>query len=298
MSNLVRFSDSDIDEIKSINKKAKNGELTYSSAIKHLENKEDILIKSNEVFIERRNKMVNHFKTMFDEMPQYVLNELYFINKCYKSNSFGYIYFLYNKHTGLTKIGQTTNLDTRIKTIRSTFRNYVGVDPDFELEAVMYTHSSFLNSIEKHLHNQLSDYKSFGEWYSLKECDCIGDILYSGDYLIIEDTAIILDCEEYLFYEKVEKNYNFTVEEVLDYHDIDYKKGLFSNSKNKLVDIYNTISKNNVNICSTYIDSGFNFKRMGIGKDGQKEVTIQEIKKENINREEIIKVINYLKNIK
>lgn len=69
------------------------------------------------------------------------------------------VYFLYSKSTGLTKIGQSRNVDSRIYDLAQ-------MNPrDLELIAVVSTTAP--SPMESRIHSELKDARQHGEWFQL-----------------------------------------------------------------------------------------------------------------------------------
>lgn len=98
-----------------------------------------------------------------------------------------WIYLLFNKETGLTKIGITTNMKERKRSLQNSCGTKLELlacalmEPDYSPKAA---------EIEKYLHECFSEKRKVGEWFSLSvrdiiqaamlfSCVCPGDILRS-----------------------------------------------------------------------------------------------------------------------
>lgn len=253
------------------------------------------------------NEMINEFQNLFSKIPNKLLSEIYFTAQAYKNKRFGYVYFLYNKDTGLTKIGHTMDLVQRMKNIKQTFRNYVGVEPNFELTLLLYSHQSLLKKLEKEMHEDLIKYKKHGEWFDLRESPVIADLTTSECINIGETSVVIDDSHDFHFYyyEPFEEDFNFDIYDVIKYVslkiDVPHTHfGLpeFSNHKNKYLEIYETCMKENIGIVATYIkvenDQFVTYKK-GIQSSAAKKLyDICELKKECFNIEEVKKAIEVL----
>lgn len=90
---------------------------------------------------------------------------------CYNHHQKKYncVYFIRNIYNNLVKIGCSTDVVTRIKTIRSVCKNYLGMDNTIKLEGIIDT--SFINPqiVEKFFHNKYDKYRRFGEWFELPD---------------------------------------------------------------------------------------------------------------------------------
>jgi T5orf172 domain len=259
------------------------------------------------VYEKWQNEMISEFQSLFSKIPNKLLSEIYFTTQAYKNKNFGYVYFLYNKDTGLTKIGHTTDLVQRMKTIRQTFRNYIGIDPNLKLTLLLYSHQSLLKKLEKEMHEDLIEYKKYGEWFDLKESPIIA-VLTTGECINIGETSVVIDdCHDFHFYhyEPFEEDFDFNIYEVIKYislkNDIPYTyfdlPQLF-HDENKYLEIYETCMKDNIGIVATYIkveNDGFVPYKKGIKSSTAKKLyDICELKKECFNIEEVEKAIEAL----
>ena len=98
-----------------------------------------------------------------------------------------WIYLLFNKETGLTKIGITTNIKER----KRSLQNSCGTKLELLACALMEPdYSPMAAEIEKYLHECFSEKRKVGEWFNLSVRDiiqaatvftriCPGDILRS-----------------------------------------------------------------------------------------------------------------------
>ena len=104
-----------------------------------------------------------------------------------RENKWTWVYLLFNKETGLTKIGITTNIKVRKRNIENSCGTKLELlacalmEPDYSPKAT---------DVEKYLHECFSEKRKVGEWFSLSvrdiiqaamvfSCICPGDILRS-----------------------------------------------------------------------------------------------------------------------
>lgn len=274
-------------------------------------NKNDYELKK--IHEEMNVKMINDFKNIFGKMKKKTMKELYFTNIAYKNKNFGYVYFLHNKDTKLTKIGYTMNLVNRMKTIRQTFRNYIGVDPNLEITTLLYSHQSLLSKVEKDLHGHLFDCKRYGEWFDLNDSTVISELV-NVEYVDVEGACVVIDdCHDFHLYEEFEDEFNFTVEDTFNYfstedtpsytfnESLDFLSMIKSKPKNKYLEIYETCVKNNIGL-KTYESNAENNEFITREKglkvnDSNVIYDINTLKKESFDLNQVKEAINSLKHI-
>lgn len=119
-----------------------------------------------------------------------IIKHLMYVNKWNKSK-IGYIYFLLNNDTGLTKIGATMNISSRMRQIKSSFKNMMGIKPNLELVGLIACKKENLTEVEKRMHNSFKDVRQFGEWFDLKNEDYLCDLIYPE--IVIEDIPVSIE---------------------------------------------------------------------------------------------------------
>jgi hypothetical protein len=187
-----------------------------------------------------------------------------------------------------------------MKTIRQTFRNYIGIDPNLKLTLLLYSHQSLLKKLEKEMHEDLIEYKKYGEWFDLKESPIIADLTTSECINIGETSVVIDDSHDFHFYyyEPFEEDFNFNIYDVIKYVslkiDVPHTRfGLpqFFHDENKYLKILEACVKENVGIVATYIkvenDQFVTYKKGIQSNTAKKLYDICELKKECFNIEEV-----------
>lgn len=87
-----------------------------------------------------------------------------------RENKWTWIYLLFNKETGLTKIGITTNIKVRTRNLE----NSCGTKLELLACALMEpNYSPKAAEIEKYIHGCFSEKRKVGEWFSLSVRDII-----------------------------------------------------------------------------------------------------------------------------
>ena len=153
-----------------------------------------------------------------------------------------YVYFLMNKDTKLTKIGRTSDLKQRIKSIKQNYMSTVGVDPVLELIALIPCYRGTSSTVEKEVHAMFKTRRRFGEWFDLSKEEYLYELL---DYEISLCDVVL--CSPSLF----DKNCSFNIRKEIGLHDIEAmfgeteyinslleyanKRFLFCSSKNALL---------------------------------------------------------------
>lgn len=79
-----------------------------------------------------------------------------------KNEKEGVVYFL-RADNGLTKIGETKDLETRLKAISGSLLN--------ETELLLYIESEDVRKLEEMFHEQFKDKRVKGEWFDLSDSD-------------------------------------------------------------------------------------------------------------------------------
>ena len=107
-------------------------------------------------------------------------------NNHYNQEEISFVYFLKNKDTGLTKIGSTKNLERRMKELKTTFKNMLGITPNLELEYLVLCNKGEEQKVEKSLHRVFKEYRTFGEWFKNLEdeeyfIDILSPVLYTKE---------------------------------------------------------------------------------------------------------------------
>lgn len=77
-----------------------------------------------------------------------------------KEKKAGYVYFIKNKSTGLTKIGCSSNIEKRIKSLQ--------VGSSEKLECFLRILDINYRKLEKKFHKVLNNYRIIGEWFDLR----------------------------------------------------------------------------------------------------------------------------------
>ena len=81
-----------------------------------------------------------------------------------------WVYIIKNKSTGLYKIGKSTNLKQRIKTISM----HSGVEIDIICAAYVETFNTDYSEVENLLHRFFKPKRVVGEWFTLSKEDILG----------------------------------------------------------------------------------------------------------------------------
>lgn len=254
----------------------------------------------------------NTLRELFERIPDKALQEIDYINKLYNNPSFSYVYLLYNNDTGLTKIGCTDNLLKRIKQIVSTFKNYTGIIPDLSLLGVILIHKDDMYKIEKILHDDYKQYRTYGEWYDIN----VRDVMYSNfidsseNSIIIKGTYVCVgEYDEYQCFQDVDRNYTLSINDLEKAFDMNLYKhedfinyNINKNKCNRLLDILLTMVKHNIGfkIPISYIVDDILLENELIFANREKNdiQTISKIKRNNFNKEDVESTINYLNDIR
>lgn len=94
---------------------------------------------------------------------------LYYNYSIEKSTTIPCVYFIKNKYTGLIKIGQTSDILKRIATLQSLFKSYFGVEDALKITGLICTFSQKQNKLEHEIHNELKQYRCYGEWFNISQ---------------------------------------------------------------------------------------------------------------------------------
>lgn len=132
----------------------------------------------------RDEEILGMYNSFVKDMIEYVgkeeFDEYYSIEKI-KSMGKAYVYILHNKDTGLYKIGCTKDLEKRLKQIKNTFKNTLGVEHQLDFFAVVECYNGWEFKIEKLLHNGFDEYRKFGEWFDLNKDKYLYDTFDTQD---------------------------------------------------------------------------------------------------------------------
>lgn len=252
---------------------------------------EDILnlIKLNRE--ELRDKTREYLEDLYFKINDVQLKYFYNTFVQMRDRNFGYVYFLYNEDTKLIKIGQTMDLEKRLKTIKSIFQNTIGISPKFKIVKLIVTHKTLLGKVEKDYHNLFRENRRFGEWFNIDENDVI-NLAVLGDFETVQDTLIVTDdSNEFHLYGDIKRDYTISDRDV----DCLLKKrtpfeSYMRYESNKLLEAINYIRQNKI---SVKIETGE--KETIIGYDNE-FISINKIKSDwfSENRCKIEKIISHL----
>lgn len=119
--------------------------------------------------------------------------------------NYGFVYFLKNDDTGLTKIGFTKDLPARMKAITNQFKNLIGTEPNLRLIAVQFTHEKVMKLVEKEFHSNYKNSRKFGEWFDISEEGIVNEVLGENQSAVIDDVAVDVSISnEYHLYNNVQ----------------------------------------------------------------------------------------------
>lgn len=125
------------------------------------------LMEQHEIMKEIISNTVYELKNVYDNVDK---NKKFYINclsQHYKNNNkkHNYVYFFRNKYNGFVKIGSTTDIVRRYNSMRSLYKNYLGLENILQIEGAIDT--SYINPyiLENYLHKKYKEYRKFGEWF-------------------------------------------------------------------------------------------------------------------------------------
>jgi len=256
-------------------------------------------------------EMKEQYVSVFNSVSHGVLRELHFVSKMLKANKYGYVYFLYNEDTKLTKIGYSLDLTKRFSQIKQLYQNYVGLNPNLKLVGVVYLSDFLLSKFEASVHEFYKDNRKYGEWFDLDTDNIIKDWFLEGEYLFINNTYVLIeDAYEFEYFEEVDKDYVFSESEILSFMKSKYGIKLKDNfdvfnfhknspKNNKLCQIYNTHEETGSGlacVCLSIDNNSNNFKckEYTFGKDDSKYYSIKSLKEEKFKYKDIEKAVNFL----
>lgn len=223
---------------------------------------------------------IDSMKYLINKLPQIKQSELFTLSRTMMTNKYGYVYFIYNENTKLTKIGYTKNISKRIRELKSKIKSATGEDHKLVLKMLYYSSEVILPLIEKEMHTLYGNKRKFGEWFNLTGDDIMDDfayeymdyiedvpVFYGGnhDYLLGCDYGDLIDKDKaFIDLVAVLKNYNIYTHSADDNILITYgkwedrpkaitldtiKKGLFNWNKIKITkDINAALDINSDNI--------------------------------------------------
>ena len=192
----------------------------------------------------RNDEMIDYYKEFFRNISKSDLNSINAIQKMYSNPTFGFIYFLRNASTGLIKIGYTTKLEKRIKSITSGFVSNGLASPKLELVALLFSHKENLHRLEKYWHNKFKKNRTNGEWFNIDETCLLEEFsLFEG--VVVEDDnhdiAIFIE-NGYVNIDDTIFNYTFSPHEIHKFHDIKKPYNIFEDiRKNPLCEIHDNL---------------------------------------------------------
>ena len=188
-------------------------------------------------------------------------------NNYYNKLGISFVYFLKNNLTGLTKIGCTKDISSRMSSIKSTFKTMIGIEPDLKLEYLILCNKGEESKVERQIHKIFNDYRTFGEWFeNLDECDYYENVINPELFLengigigvyndLIKDEyseeLSLLNINDLLSVEYLSKQ---TIKDIMDL--CEYKQNIFDKSKVENKNKIDTINKiiNNVKSKDSFDD--------------------------------------------
>lgn len=264
-------------------------------------------VELKEFSLQFKDEMIKDFKEIFDELPQVALNEFNFITDLMRNNLYGYVYFLHNKLTDLVKIGYTSDLTRRMSDIKEIYQNYVGINPDFELYGLIYASNYIIKKLEKSIHEYYDEYRKYGEWFKVSFDQILIDWFSNTNFITINNVIVnIDDYYEWEYFKNVEKEYNFSWQEIAKFIEYKYNialpikenglSTLFSEN-NKMFKIYSHYMNNKKGLSCKLIKYKNNkpiVRTYTFGNMNNKYYSILDLKRENFKREDVIKALEII----
>lgn len=204
------------------------------------------------------------------------LIDFYSNNSCLDINNGG-VYFIKNNNNNSIKVGKSTNIYNRMKTLYSTFKHIGEINPNLELKAVILCKD--FNKLEKYLHKILEQHnrKITNEWFLLSDSEIkqIVNRINIDKFNKQENKEIINTCilkypliENSLYISRFsDEKYNYINISGHNYITPYLLIDIFGDISSKILKIYNIINKIQQNIkeykpyiiCDNnlYIDNSF-----------------------------------------
>ena len=140
---------------------------------------------------------VKNFHTRYEDEE---LKRLY-INYLYShDNGSSFVYFFRNNTDGLVKIGCSSDVKTRLSSIKSTVKNYSGKKCIFTLEGLICLPQSLMKSYESQIHDELREYRKHGEWFDISYDYILCQYFPCGNFInkVAIDFLSLMDVNDYV----------------------------------------------------------------------------------------------------
>jgi len=203
------------------------------------------------------------------------------------------VYFLQDKARDLIKIGMTSNLNQRLKSIKREYAN-CGLNHELELLACFMCRKKYVKQMEKFYHKLFSKNRFYGEWFKIKRFD-----FFMKLFNLYEDIGLI--------YSSVQESvYYFTFDLYNKFPSVTYSISDFKCTPNLVNNRFNPANKYKSKTllgCETFIDL-FNYNctseypicGLGMAKRNPQQQYFLPKNKSNLNYGDIM--VFYIENIK
>jgi len=219
-------------------KKSKEGGLKQE---KYMNTESTVSVKDR--IRDLNNYMIQDYKSIFSKMDEDTIKQLIVLQRMYSNPSFGFIYFLYNNETKLTKIGYSSNLKERFTNIKNNIKASTGKVSSLELRMLYFAHTSALPKLEKQIHLQLDNYKKESEWFDLGVDDVFNSLVPLDSFNVLDVIVSLDEANEESFVDSL-PTYNFSEEEVCNHFNVIPYNCLLQ-SRNELCSIYKYLVNGN-----------------------------------------------------